>query len=82
MIGGKSTTTNYLFNVPPHGPSQIQQAGTSMCSPLDHAAGKIVLEAACNGASYQHWTTESNVENNYYVFVSQCDPSRCLAYNA
>jgi hypothetical protein len=48
-----SGLTNWYF--PTNGYGVIQQANTTECMQLDHAAGNIVIESGCNtSASYQN----------------------------
>jgi hypothetical protein len=46
--------TNWYY---PHGSAftEIQQANTDLCMQVDHDADNHVIEATCNGASYQEW---------------------------
>jgi hypothetical protein len=55
---------------------EIREADTTLCMQLDHDAGNIVIEAACNGAPYQYWHLTSSGE-----FISAWDASQCLTYN-
>lgn len=68
----------WLYNGLNH-PGQIQGAGNSLCMQLDHAAGNTVIEAACNGASYQKWAAV--LAPGGWAFVSQWDTTQCLTYN-
>ena len=81
MITQTGTTTNYWLNGANHPPGQIQQADTSMCLQLDHAAGNIVIEAACNGASYQQWQASLSNSGGGLAFSSSWNASLCLTYN-
>ena len=55
-----------------------------LCMQLDHAKSNEVIEAKCNGASYQKWQGASVVENGKIVsasYVSQWNKNLCLTYN-
>lgn len=69
----------WLFNGVGH-PGQIQQNGTGLCMQLDADGGYIVIEAACNGASYQKW--DPSAVNGYVVYASEWNANYCLTYNA
>jgi hypothetical protein len=76
----------WLYNGPGHGPTQIQQNGADLCMQLDHAAGNLVIEAKCNGASYQKWQAKyiivsANPANDGDEYMSEWDSSLCLTYN-
>jgi hypothetical protein len=71
----------WLFNGLDH-TGQIQQATSSLCMQLDHAAGNLVIEATCNGASYQKWTAFLAPDGYDWMFYSMWDMSQCLTYNA
>ena len=68
----------WLFNGADHS-GQIQQAGTGLCMQLDANAGYLVIEAACNGASYQKW--DPYLFNGSIVYASEWDETQCLTYN-
>jgi hypothetical protein len=71
----------WLFNGVNHD-GQIQQNGTGLCMQLDHDGGNIVIEAACNKASYQEW--DPYVLDGYVVYESEWngDGAQCLTYNS
>ena len=68
----------WLYNGVNH-PGQIQQAATGLCMQLDHNAGNIIIEAACNKASYQEWNPYLLAGS--VVYASVWDGSQCLTYN-
>jgi hypothetical protein len=70
----------WLYNGLNH-PGQIQQNGTSLCMQLDHNAGNLVIEATCNGASYQKWAAFL-AANGMWSYYSMWDPTQCLTFNA
>jgi hypothetical protein len=69
----------WLYNGLNH-PGQIQQNGTSSCMQLDHNAGNLVIEATCNGASYQKWAA-FDAGDGTWSFYSMWDTTQCLTYN-
>lgn len=79
MIPETGSTTNWYY--PGIGGSgTIQQVNTHLCMQLDHNAGNIVIEAACNpNATYQQWTNFADL-NTPMTFISVWDPSLCLTY--
>jgi hypothetical protein len=83
MLIGQGVT-GYWYADETHGPAQIQQAHVDLCLQLDHAKSNEVIEAKCNGASYQKWQGASVVENGEIVsasYVSQWNKNLCLTYN-
>jgi hypothetical protein len=70
----------WLYNGLNH-TGQIQEAGTSSCMQLDHDAGNLVIEARCNGASYQKWTAFLAPNGVDWMFYSMWDMNQCLTYN-
>jgi hypothetical protein len=78
LEASQSPAPLWLFNEVDH-PGQIQQNGTSLCMQLDADGGYIVIEATCNGASYQKW--DPYLLNGSVVYASEWDESECLTYN-
>jgi hypothetical protein len=70
----------WLYNGLNH-TGQIQQTDTSLCMQLDHNAGNTVIEAKCNGASYQKWTAFLAPDGYDWSFYSMWDMNQCLTYN-
>jgi hypothetical protein len=70
----------WLYNGLDH-TGQIQEANTSLCMQLDHNAGNTVIEAKCNGASYQKWTAFLSPDGYNWMFYSMWDMNQCLTYN-
>jgi hypothetical protein len=71
----------WLYNGLNH-TGQIQESDTSLCMQLDHNAGNTVIEATCNGASYQKWTAFLAPNGYSWMFYSMWDMNQCLTYNA
>jgi hypothetical protein len=67
---------------------QVNSAGelTDHCMQLDHARGNTVIQAACNGKSYQEWEKVYigllNGEGQFDEYRSDWDRDLCLSYNA
>lgn len=78
MPYGAIHVTSWLYNGVGHN-GQIQENGTGLCMQLNHNAGNLVIEAACNGASYQQW--DPYYLNGSIVYASEWDYSQCLTYN-
>lgn len=77
-----SSPEDWLYNLAGVTPGTIQQAGTTLCMQLDHNAGNIVIEAACNpSASYQKWQRAINGNTGIWEIYSEWNTSLCLTYN-
>jgi hypothetical protein len=76
QVLGIQATTNWYFPISTRG--EFKQANTDLCLQVDHAAGNVVIEATCTGASYQKWDADANGG-----FKSEWDPKAnlCLTYN-
>jgi hypothetical protein len=81
MSAQVATTTNWYF--PTGGGGQISQENTTNCMQVDASIGYKVIEATCNGQSYQQWNVVDDPgATGYYQFQSQYNLSDCLTFNA
>jgi hypothetical protein len=79
-----STTTNWIYPNVSGTHTPIKQVGTDLCMQLDHNAGNVVIEATCNGASYQDWKNQYVSGTRSTMFFSEWNINTsplCLSYD-
>jgi hypothetical protein len=73
-------TTNWTTYEYKYDHQEIKQADTDLCMQLD-AKKDVVIEATCNGASYQEWGPYVPKEGWVGQVRSDWDRDVCLTYN-